>query len=230
MINHEMIFPKMNKKTDTNPFSKSRVIFVNGTKGSGKSTLVMNLLMLIEKEQDIEEEDALYFSGNCKDPLLKALSFPVTDKASELEDFILRVRNNNDDKKRFVLVLDDCQSNPNVKVMNARSSDFTNFVLSSRHYKVTIIVTAQTFANSFSPVFKGNVDMFFIFQPKTKKENDNIINFFDETEKIDRALKLLKLKNEQAERDKEHKTFLYINLIGAQPQYFLGFKDKLNNL
>lgn len=230
MINHTMIFPKNQKPKDDNPFANPSLIFINGKKGSGKSTLTLNLLMLIEKAQDIDPDNALYFSGNCKDPLLQGLNFNVTDKASELSDFMLKVKNNTDEKKRYLLILDDCQSNPNVKIMNARSSEFTHFVLSSRHYKCSIIVTAQTFTNSFSTVLKDNVDMFFIFQPKNKKGFTSIIDFFEDTEKIDKALKLLKLENEQNEKDKKPRTFLYINTMDATPRYFLGFKKELLNI
>ncbi len=189
-LNHEMIFPKSRKTNDKDPFAKPRLVCVYGAKGSGKTTLIVpNLLMLLEKSVDIDPEDSLMVTGNGRDPLLKALSFPITESQEELNNFMLKVKNNNDPDKKFLLILDDLQSNPDFKIMAGRS-DFLNFVLSSRHYNCYIFVTAQAWANSFSPILKGNTDMFFLYQPKSGKEQKAIEGFFDDSDRIKKAMKL----------------------------------------
>lgn len=228
MINHEMQFPKAKKSINDNPFEKPRLIYVYGAKGSGKTTLVVNLLMLLEKE-DFEEGDQLMVSGNGRDPLLKALNFKITDKPEELNNFMLMVKNNTDKDKKYLLILDDIMSHPEFKIMSGRS-EFLNFVLSSRHYNCYIIVTAQAWSNSFSPTLKGNVDLFFIYQPKNKKESDAIINFFDDSSDVKKALQLLKLTNDKNEKEGKPRTFLYINNTQPKTRFFLGFKDQLKDL
>ncbi len=230
-INHDMIFPKAMKKHNDNPFAKPQTIFVYGSKGSGKTTLVANILMLIEKAIDIEEDDAIFVTGNSRDPLLKALNFPITDSPTDLDEFMLKVKNNKDTKKNFLIVLDDLQSHPSFKLMSSRSSVFTSFVLSSRHYNCYIIITAQSFNNSISNVLKGNINMFFLYNPKTKKEADAIKELFDDGEKIDKALTLLKIKNSEDEKKKDGKrSFLYINTNSTPFKYFLNFHDELTDI
>lgn len=226
-----MIFPKQKTTNNVDPFAKPRLVYIYGQKGSGKTTLLVNLLMLLEKSADIDPDDSLFVTGNNRDPLLKALSFKVTDSPTDLDDFILKAKNNTDSKKKYLLILDDLQSSPQYKIMSGRS-DFLNFVLSSRHYGggVYIFVTSQAWSNSFSPILKGNVDMFFLFQPKGAKETKSLEEFFDDSEKIKKALKLLKLTNMENEKKNNPRTFLYINKTGSDDKYFLGFKNELTEL
>lgn len=229
-IKHEMLIPK-NKTKNENQFKKPLLIYVYGGRGSGKSTLVMNLIYLFNQENDYDEDDALFISANNKDPLLENLNFPVSDKPEMLDNFILKVKNSKDKSKKYLLILDDLMSSPDYNIMGTKSS-FLNFVLNARHYGggCSIIVTAQAFNNSFAPVLKSNVNMWFLYSPKNKKETLAITNFFDDSTDVKKALDLLKITNEKNEKEDKPRTFLYINNIQPKTRFFLGFKDELKDL
>lgn len=225
MLNIEMKYPKQ-AKVNTDPLSRPIVISIVGSRGSGKSTLMVNLLDAIDDKRNIETEDCMIFSGNAKDPLLEHMNCLVSDKRSDYDDFTMKIDANKDPNRHFLLVLDDMQSSTKLNVMNARNSDFTNLVLGGRHQQATIIVTAQTIRSSFSNVFKNNVDLWFIFEARNPSETKALTEYFDNPD-FDKAYRTLRMRNIESEKEGTPRNFLYINFQSGKPRFFINFKEEL---
>lgn len=219
-----MKIPKTVRESKEDPLKKPLVICIVGSRGSGKSTLMINLLDAIDDKRNIDVNDCMIFSGNAKDPLLQNINCLVTDKRTDYDDFTMKIDMNKDPNRHFLLVLDDIQSSTKLNVMNARNSDFTNLVLGGRHQSVTIITTAQTIKSSFSNVFKNNVDMWFIFEARNPTENKALIEYFDNPD-FNKAYQMLKVRNQDDTQNK--KNFLYINFQSGKPRFFINFSEEL---
>jgi len=227
MIDAEFKIPKApkKKKGDEDPLDKPKLYFIVGGTGAGKSTLIANLLMALDKK--IEWDNALFVTGNNRDDLLDAVEMPVTTSQVDLEDFITKIQQPSEEPQFNLLVLDDIQSNPHFNIMSGRSN-FSAFILSHRHYgKVKgdggtyVLMTAQTLKSSYSPVIKKNVSLWFSFYPRDADEMRSIEDISGDKKKMRKALALQKM-------DGKH-SFLFINKCDSTDvKYFMGFKQELD--
>ena len=228
MINHEYIVPKSKSKKckgDEDPLEKPSIMMVVGGTGAGKSTLVLNLLMALDKK--FEWDNALYLTGNNRDDLLEDIDMPVGSSTGDLEDFITKVKQPSETPQFNLLVLDDIQGSADFKMMLGNSM-FSQFILSHRHFgKVNgdggtwVLSTAQTLKNSFSTTFRKNVSLWFVFNPRDLDEKKNMEQIGDDPARMKRAMALNKLEGKHS--------FLMINKRDvACVRYFLGFKKELD--
>lgn len=71
----------------------------------------------------------------------------------------------------------------------------------------------------------------YIFKyPKDKKEMEKIINLFNNSIQINKALALLKYTNHINKIENKEETFLYINTQQDKPLYYLGYSDNIEHL
>ena len=222
MIDHNFIIPKENKKKKdvTDPLEKPLLYFIVGGTGSGKSTLLANLLMTLEEKHDFT--NALFVTSNNRDKLLEAVEMDITSSPSDLSEFMLKVRQAKGDEKS-ILVLDDIQGSSKFNIMLGRS-EFIEFVLSHRHFGsgCWILATAQTLRNSYTPVFRNNVSLWFVYSPRSEPEKKAFLEISD-PDKMKKAMGLLRIEGRHQ--------FLYINKQNPDDiKYFLGFQRQLIDL
>ncbi len=225
MINHNFVIPKSTGKSTDNPLENSQLYFICGGTGSGKSTLIGNLLMALDAEHDWD--NTLYVTGNNRDELLESIEMPVTTSPKDLEDFITKVKQPTEEPTYNLLIMDDIQGSPDFNIMTGRSV-FSKFMLSHRHFgKVDgkggtwIIVTAQTLKNSYSTTFRKNVNLWFTFYPRDEDEIKSIELVSGDREKMRKAMALQKMSGKHS--------FLFINKIDPTDiKYFLGFKKEID--
>ena len=226
MINHNFVVPKSKSKIkDPDPLDKPSIMMVVGGTGSGKSTLVANLLMALDKKY--EWDHALYLTGNNRDDLLENLDMPVGTSAGDLEDFITMVKQPSEEPQYNLLVMDDLQASPDFRLMLGNSL-FSQFVLSHRHFgKVNgdggtwIIATAQTLKNSYSTTFRKNVSLWFLFQARDLDEKKVIEQVGDDPNRMKRAMALNKIEGKHS--------FIMVNKQDiSNVRYFLGFQKELD--
>ena len=230
MINKDFLVPKARRSGDDEPYSNPKLSLIYGPTGSGKSVLLLNLLDHLQKLHDFDE--ALFVTGNGRDTLLDSIEMPITTNPSDLSTWITKVsQESKDNKPKYnLLVLDDIVGNPDFNVFTNRS-DFVKFIVSHRHLgKVVkngverggtwVIFTAQRFAGSFSPTIKDQINMWFLFSPRTQAELKAIMTIGDETLRMKKSMALLKSEGKYQ--------FLYINKDFTPFRYSLGFKDEIN--
>lgn len=230
-IPYKFVVPKAPKEQRNGPLDKPSISMIVGPPGSGKTTVLANLMMALD---DIHGgfDSGLYVTSNNKDPLIDTLGIPVATTPSELEDWMTGVKNSKP-KKKHVLILDDLQGSKDFNMMAGRS-DFLNFLLSHRHYGESakrpgkygtwIIMTAQKYTNSFSPSAKAAVKNLFLFYPsRDPKEVKNYIELGVDKTKMRKALSSLKTRSEH--------DFLYVNKHNVKgDRFFIGFDDEMKDL
>jgi hypothetical protein len=144
---------KQNKlmKNNVIPKHPARVIF-NGRSGSGKSNLLINLMVKPNFYKGYFNETYLISpTANKGDDLPKFLDLPDDRIHNELDpDIIEKIMNNQMDKvqekgidksPRVCVILDDVQSNPAFM----RSGPFTALFIQGRHYNISTFICCQQF-------------------------------------------------------------------------------------
>lgn len=228
MIKSKFIVPipkRRSKIDEDDALARPSLMLLVGGVGQGKTTLLANLLLALEK-QDHDWDQALFVTGNMKDDLLKSIEMSKTSNPSDLEDFITKISQPDTEARYNLLCLDDLQGNPDFNIALGRSS-FSKFIISHRHHgKVDneggtwVIATAQTYKNSYSTTFRKNVQLYFIWYPRDLDELKSIETVSGDPVKMKQALRLLKLEpNHQ---------FLFVNKSDpTNVRYFLGFDREL---
>ena len=232
MIDHEIILPKQRplpKSLQGDPLAVPTISMVIGSTGSGKSTVMANLLIALQKRHDFDS--ALFVTSNNRDTILESIEMPITTSPQELEDYIVKLKQCKEGTKHL-LILDDIQSSKDFNIMLGRSN-FSNFLLSHRHYGsdkkrpnqcgVWVILTAQTLKNSFSPVIRDQVKQFFLFYPRKPTDVKLFEDLAQSPVAMRRAMTLVKNEGRHS--------FLFLNKHdSSEDKYFLGFNTELVDL
>lgn len=232
MIDHELIVPNKRQvppKLKNDPLGTPSLSMIIGSTGSGKSVVLANVLLALQKRHDFD--DGLFVTSNNRDPILETIEMPITTSPEEMDNYLNIVRQAKEGTNH-IMVMDDCQAAPDFKIMTNRSS-FMSFMLSHRHFGedksrpdqngTWVVVTAQTLKNSFSTQFRNQVKNYFIFYPRSPNELKNYEEIAHDPTQMRKALGILKTKGKHA--------FLYINKHDPEhDRYFLGFNDELKDL
>jgi hypothetical protein len=166
-----------NQNTENHPWKQPRVTIILGGVGSGKTTILMNILNEISNDTF---HRAIIFSSNKLDAkMVDTISEDVelygADK-SKLDTVIAEIRQDALNAKRskkkipkILLVLDDVAGDGNF--FNSNKSLFNNFILSTRHYNTTVILTTQKY-KLIPPVIRVNANIWFInrLSPEERKQ------------------------------------------------------------
>ena len=231
-IDWNFVVPKskpLPKAKQDNPLATPSITMIIGGTGSGKSVCMSNILMAL---QDIHEFDSgLFVTSNGRDPILDTIEMPITQKPSDLEDYISKVRNSKEGTNH-ILVLDDCQGSKDFNIMTNRST-FVSFVLSHRHFGENkkkaglngtwLIITAQTLKNSFSTQVRNQVKNWILYYPRTPTELRNYDELAQDPAMMRRAMAIVKSEGRHA--------FLFLNKHDPErDRYYLGFNDEMRDL
>lgn len=233
MIDQDFVVPKqkpMPKKMTDNPLASPSLIMVVGGTGSGKSVCMANVLLALQKQHDFDS--GLFVTSNNRDPILDSIELPITTSPSDLSDYITKLKQSKEGTNH-VLILDDIQGNKDFNIFSNRS-EFTNFILSHRHYGedpkkpgkngTWVIVTAQTIKNSYSTAFRDQVKLWFIFYPnRAPSQLKNYEELAQDPVAMKRAMALVKAEGKHA--------FLFLNRCDpTKDRYFLGFRNEMVDL
>lgn len=232
MIDHQLVVPtkkELPKKIKDDPLGTPSTMMLVGPTGSGKSLVLINLLMALQERHDYE--DGLFVTGNNKDSLLESVEMPITNSPQEFDNYMNIVKQAKDGTNH-ILVGDDLQGSPDFKLMTSRSH-FIQFMLSHRHYGedpkrpdkngTWCLFTAQSVKNSFSPQIRGQIKNWFLFMPRSPNELKNYEDIALDPVQMRRALGILKTKGKHA--------FLFLNKHDPQKdRYFIGFNEELKDL
>ena len=205
------------------PKENNFVWLISGAKGTGKSSLLLNMLRSylrkhynniflvsptakrdkkFKKLVDELEEDNKYYDA-------------LTEQ--NLAEIMDRINTYNDgkDKPKNLLILDDVATD--LKSSNSKSL-LNKTIITCRHMKTSVIILTQKY-NKINPLIRSNADILSIFRTQNKKELNTIIDDLpvkpDEFEMVyDYAT---------TPDDDNSNPFLHISLVGARTRYFKNF-------
>ncbi|NDB55008.1 DUF2075 domain-containing protein [archaeon] len=212
------------------PLPKQDIVWiVSGGKGSGKSTMVLNVLknknaykgffdniILVSPtamrdkkfdklREELEEEDK-YFS-NCDDETIEEIM-------SKLQQF-----NDNFDeeeegrKPHNLIIFDDCLSS---LPKSTQKSKFNELITTSRHLKTSVWILVQKF-NKVNPLIRDQADLLSIFKTNNKQELQTI----EDSLNIDKK----QFNDLYTFATYEPNSFLHISFFGGQPKFYKRFDE-----
>jgi len=219
-------------KTDE-PLPQAHIVYIiAGKRGSGKSTMLLNLLKQKSSPYRKFYDNIMMCSPTAgRDPKFDKLvdelqredKFYDTLNDDVVNDIVERLKQFNDEyavehpksQPHNLLILDDC-----IHLMgtsNAHSS-LNQLFSNGRHLKLTLFICTQKL-NKLSTLCRSQADLITFFPNDNQKEFDTLENEWN----IDP--KLLKAVYNYA--TDEPNSFLHISLFGRRPQFFKRF-DKID--
>ena len=212
------------------PINCHFVWLIVGMKGTGKSTIILNVLKnkhspyykyfdniyLVSSTakrdkkfdsliNELEEEDKYY--TECNDEILNE----IIDKIQEYND------NSDTNDIHNLLILDDCVHN--LPSSTQKNSALNRIITQCRHLKLSIIITAQQFLK-INPLIRNNTDLISFFKTYKIKEYEALENM------LNISKEKLKIYYDFATKDGNN-SFLHISLFGGkEPMFFKKF-DKI---
>ena len=166
-----------------------------GKRGSGKSSLALNLLKTHYKK--FYDKIFLFSPTGTRDPkfdkLIKELSkedqFYDEVSGENIEDLINRIEENNDmikekekRKAHNLVIFDDC-----IHMLdkgNTKNSQFNRLITSNRHIGVSIWIMSQKYNTYLSPLVRSNADIIAFFKTDNKKELKTLEDDLNVDEKL----------------------------------------------
>jgi len=203
----------------------SRIMFFIGSKGSSKTTTILNLLTLKESPYKKYFKNIILISPTAHaDKKLGKLyeelerDDKVYDELSDatVEDVISRLEEWNSESKKPIenlIIIDDSSDKlPNGKKPSAITKLFTN----SRHIRASVWLVAHKFT-SIPPIIRNQVDCLFIFKQNSRYE-------------IESMKKNLNVDEDVFTRNLATATeipfgFLFVDIMGGRPKYFNKFDE-----
>lgn len=234
------------KRTDE-PLPNSYVNWlVIGKKGSGKSTLILNLLKRKSSPYYKQFDNIFMISPTaCRDPKFGDLVEEIQGEGKYYEELndeniheiVEKLYEYNDEHMKRLEELKAKQQRGKRKLpvmyppnnllilddclhmlpKSGANSEVNKIFTTSRHMKLSIWLLTQKM-NKVNPLIRNNIDLITVFPTDNKKEFESIESDWN----IDKD-RLHKLYNYAVE---EPNSFLHISLFGNKPQFFKKF-DKI---
>lgn len=212
--------------------TKAYIHIISGKKGTGKSSLLLNLLKTPVKQGGLKkhfdtiylisptskgdkkfsklveelEQDERYFE-ECNEQNLNTIVSKIKEYNDENED---------DDGLRHAIILDDCIAD----LPKATEGSILNKIVSiARHMKTSIIILVQKYIG-VNNLIRRNTDIISFFRTDNKKEFKSLA---DDVNTDENKLKML---YDFAMQDNKPNDFLHINLLATPVIYYKKF-DKI---
>lgn len=214
------------------PLPKQDIVWIiSGGKGSGKSTMVLNVLknknaykgfydniILVSPtalrdskfdklRQELEEEDK-YFT-NCDDETIETIMKNLQDFNDEFDE------KEENRKPHNLIIFDDCLSS---LPKSTQKSKFNELITTSRHLKTSVWLLVQKF-NKVNPLIRDQADLISIFKTNNKQELQTI----EDSLNVDKK----EFNDLYTFATYEPNSFLHISFFGGQPKYFKKFDEIL---
>jgi archaellum biogenesis ATPase FlaH len=208
------------------PLNGHIIAIFSGRRGSGKSTLILNILKhVFKKHYDL----IILFSPTAtRDPkfskLIKELDhdnqyFTSVDEES-IHAVIDLIRNNNDkileEEKREpynLILFDDC-----IHDLKKNNPAFNELITTNRHLKTDIWIATQKYNTYLSTLVRSNADIICTFRSDVKSEIDTLKHDLNINEKLFDDLYNFATK--------EPNSFFMINFLTGKPIFYKRF-DKI---
>jgi hypothetical protein len=232
-VKHSKIDKYLNKldnqvvrKDEPLPKGSPAIWIINGGKGSGKSTLILNVLkskhaykgffdniFLVSPTAGRDpkfdklvyelEEDGKYFN-HCDDDV-------VADIVSKLVDFKMNWDEKEEGRKPHSLVIfDDCLAS---LPKSTEKSMFNELITTSRHINTSVWILTQKY-NKVNPLIRAQMDVLSFFRTNSKQEYLTL----EESLNVDKNF-----KNIYEFATAEPNSFLHITFFNNKPTFYKKF-------
>ena len=195
-----------------------------GKRGSGKTTLLLNLLTTPKKEGGLLKEfDKIYLVSSTAlkdsklDELVEELQRGGTfysdfsnDVMTEIMEDMEKTTSLKKKTPHYLLILDDVISS--LPKNTQKRQAYNKFLVSSRHYKSSMIVLTQRL-NELSPLVRSQSDIVSYYRSDNKKED----KIFTETFNVPEPM--LKWCVSQPH------SFITVSFTSGTPKYFCKFDE-----
>lgn len=213
------------------PLPKQDIVWIiNGGKGSGKSTMMLQVLK--SKNGYKKWFDNIYlisptatrdskFNKLCEELQRDNKCFSTCDDET-VDEVINRLKDFNESfdekeegrKPHSVVIFDDCLA---FLPKSTQKSRFNELITTSRHLKTSVWILTQKY-NKVNPLIRANMDMLSFFRTNNKRELDTL----EEDVNVDKNL----LHHLYEFATEEPNSFLHISFFGGKPSFFRKF-DKI---
>lgn len=191
---------------------------VAGMKGSGKTTMLYNILLHHLKGY---YDNIFLVSTTAKNDLkLRDLVDELSDEdkiytectPDTISEIIDKLQEANDDGAKHNLVwFDDCIHQ--LPKSTQKNASFNKLITTMRHYKTDVWITTQSYLR-LNTLVRSNMDLFSLFHTNNKKELKNVI----EDLAIDEDL-----FKELYDFATEDNSFLHVSFASGKPKFFKKF-------
>lgn len=196
---------------------------VSGAKGTGKSSLVLNML----KSHLRKTFNNIYLISPTakRDPKFSKLVEELDEQGKfydscnekNLLEIVDKISNYNSQKKspKNLLIIDDCATE--LKSSTSKST-LNKIAITMRHLKTSMVFMTQKY-NKINPLIRTNADLLSIFRTQNKKELNTIIDDLPvKPEEFQAVYEYATTPDEQ-----NTNPFLHISLFNARTRYFKNF-------
>lgn len=213
------------------PLPKQDIVWIiNGGKGSGKSTMMLQVLK--SKNGYKKWFDNIYlisptatrdskFNKLCEELQRDNKCFTTCDDET-VDEVINRLKDFNESfdekeegrKPHSVVIFDDCLA---FLPKSTQKSRFNELITTSRHLKTSVWILTQKY-NKVNPLIRANMDMLSFFRTNNKRELETL----EDDVNIDKNM----LHHLYEFATEEPNSFLHISFFGGKPTFFRKF-DKI---
>jgi hypothetical protein len=213
--------------------TKALVYIISGKKGTGKSSLLLNLLKTPIKKGGLKKyyDNIFLISPTSKgdkkfSKLIKELDedkkYYEDCNETTLNNIVDQIKEYNDDEEnedkdniRHAIILDDCIAD----LPKAMEGSILNKIVSiSRHMRTTIILIVQKYIG-VNNLIRRNADIISFFRTDNKKEFKSLADDVNTDEGK------LRMMYDIAMSDNNPNDFLHINLLSTPVKYYKKFDE-----
>jgi GTPase SAR1 family protein len=198
-----------------------------GRKGSGKTSMILNIIM--KKDSPWYKKFNLIFLISptaLKDDKIKELIDDIGDNQyfqdlsdETLESIKQQITADTEQRGKkgdYLIIYDDV-----IHMLKGKSKSKTvdEIATQNRHWGITNVYLLQKYTAYLTPLIRSNLDLISFFQTPNKKEQKS---FFEEMNEDDDVMKALY----DYATDGDY-SFLHINNYGSKPKYYKNLNDEI---
>jgi hypothetical protein len=149
------------------------VLYMSAPRGSGKTHLLLNLLILPEFYNDIFDKIYFVCPSFFQDPKYSVLDLPASQVMTEFDEKkIEKIIKNKHDDDQILFIFDDCITQGNFK-KNTNDQILNTIAVNGRHMGVSMIIASQKTSGS-SSFIRSQADGVYIWKPRSRNEIEAI--------------------------------------------------------
>ena len=150
------------------------VLTLNAPRGSGKTHLLLNLLILDHFYNDVFDKVYLICPSAFQDPKYSILDLPRSQIMTTYDESKLaKIIKNKPANQEYLFVLDDCITQDDFKSNSGSDSLLNTISVNGRHMGISLIIASQK-TSGCSSFIRSQADGVYIFSQRSLNEYESI--------------------------------------------------------